>query len=353
MGSIFSITEIPQATGSKTRRQRIRFEWDNKHRNIPLQPWSFPTKLRTKRTDYPGTNSDPTEQVLGSHFEPFTLRGRWSDKFNEPGYAVKTWREFEALASSGNLVQFNFQDVFVVGLITDFVPTYLRRSEIEYSFTVSPHHRQPSSRLPRSPRTVLNATQLLRELEVINSRALELHARAPRFYIAGSLWDDVRDELEVWADTITAIDETISQRTIEPGLEPSSALLRIASMFDYLVTTARALTALLDSAETTTDLGFQQALNIILFDTWAKGINAAARLMVVTATRASRELKSRAEPNVIAIYRPQAGEHLHRISQRFYDTPFNWRRIASRNNLGNEFVLTGEELLIIPEALAR
>ena len=352
MSQVFSITELP-AFGSKARRTPIRFEWDRFHRNIPFQPWEFPTKVRTKRTDYPGTTSDPTEQVLGANFEPFTLSGRWSDKWNEPGYAVKAWREFEQLVNTANLVQFNFQDVFVVGLITGFVPTYLRRSEIRYAFTVSPHHRRPGDRVSKSPRTVLNATQLLHEVVAIRDTAAELHERAPRFFTSGSIYADIGDELATWDSTITSIEDAISQRIVAPDEEPGTALQRIAALYILLRTTAEAINELLREVRSDTDLGYVSAMNTLDFDVWAKGINYEARRMVVRGENNARELTARALPNSVAIYRPYAGEHLHRISQRFYGTPFNWRRIVTRNHLGNEMTLLGTELLIIPEATSR
>ena len=76
-------------------------------------------------------------------------------------------------------------------------------------------------------------------------------------------------------------------------------------------------------------------------------------MLVVSSERASREMLSRAKPNLIALYSPKAGEHLMKIANKFYANPLNWKRIATRNSLGSSLILTGEELLIIPEAVAR
>lgn len=350
--TVFVIQELP-AQGSKENRDAIRFEWDRRHRNIPRQPWTFPKTVTTSRTDYPGTVNDPTEQVLNVHFDPFTLEGRWSDKFNGPGYAIRTLRKFEDLVDAANLVQFTFGSIFFVGLITNLTPTYLRDQEIRYAFTVSPHHRQPGKRAGRSPRTVLNAAQLQTESQNVLDAAEAAHARAPLFFVTGSLYADVTAELAVWTATLSSIDDTINQRVVLPDFEPSSALRRLAALFRLLKATGETLRTLVRNVRSDTDLGFISGASTLNFDAWVHAIAAESRRMMIHGERSGRELESRADPVAIALYRPHAGEHLMKISNRFYNTPFNWRRIATRNKLGNTTTLTGEELLIIPEATAR
>jgi nucleoid-associated protein YgaU len=76
-----------------------------------------------------------------------------------------------------------------------------------------------------------------------------------------------------------------------------------------------------------------------------------ARLAIVGADEAERDMRTRAKASPRAIHRPYAGESLYRISERYYGTPSAWRRIYEANNLSS-LVLAGTEELLIPEASA-
>ena len=339
--------------------EREAFAWDAFHRNIPFQPWEFGLQLRTVRTDYPG-NSRPTEQILGSNFTPFTLAGRWSDKFNRfgtyenGGYADATRKEFEELVARGNLIKIKFQDLVFDGLITNVDFTYKRKDEIGYSFTFSPHHRQPgNSTQSRSPRTALNAAQLRDEVVEIRDRAKAIHGQAPKLFITGTLYSDVDTKLAAWDSSISVIEEVTNNRTALPALEPQSALRRLAAEFILLKTTSQELYQLLRDARSDNDLFFETYALILDFDFWAKGIQEQLHTMIFRADRSATDLTLRAKPGALALYRPFAGESLYGISNLFYNTPHNWRAIVARNNLGNDFTLEGDELLIIPEVVAR
>lgn len=334
-------------------RKPVRFEWYAENRNMPFRPWSFGLDVTTSRADYPGTINSPTEQVLNVRLTEFSLSGRWSDKWNEPGYAIKTWRAFEDLAGLGVMVRCSYRSVYVDGLIKNAQFTYMHEAEIGYSFTFSPHHREPGQPLQSSPRTVLNASQLLDEIVTVRDTISEFHDNSPRFFISGTLWQDVDDVLSDLNSTIGLLANVITQRIILPETEPSSALKRLAAVFRLSRTHAESLEGLLEPVRPDTSLTYEGGIQILSFEVWAKGILSHAKRLIVYAERASREMLSRAEPNAIALYRPHADEHLMKISNEFYGTPFNWKRIATRNNLGSALTMTGEELLIIPEAVAR
>lgn len=346
----FTITEIP-APGLK--RKPIQFVWNRRERNIPRQPWTFGIDQRTVRTDYPGAD-DPTEQVLGCNYTPFTLEGRWSDKFNIPGYAVDTWRQFETLVRQGNKVRLQFAEVFVEGLITNAEFDFRRSAEIGYKFTFSPHHRKPGGQfaLRRSPRTALNARQLLEEVTAIRTAAAEIHARAPRLFATGTTFVDVEALLDAWDASLATIALTIDQRVVLPNFEPAAGLRRLASLFVELEFDAISLRTMLRDSPSNTGLYYETGVLVLDYDAWTRGLQAAARNMISSANQSASDLATRAAPNAIALYRPAAGEHAYSISTRFYGTPHNYRAILTRNGMA-EATFTGDELLVIPEAAGR
>ncbi len=370
MAGVFIIEELAPYGGKEPPGGFARFEWTAAHKNMPQQPWSFGIHQRTVRTDYPGAD-DPTEQVLGPNYTPFTLTGRWDNRYNlgtrtAPGlsdaqqsvigeeYARREREKFELMVRRGNPVRITFEDITVQGIITDCSFDYRRNWDIGYSFTVSPHHRQPGGffALKRSPRTALSATQLRKEVSTHVDTMSTYHSGAPRERLVLYLFLDVDAKVLEIVSKLADVDFSIEQRNLAPEVEPNTGLLRVASEFLALSTLSQELIDILRGYSANEALDAELALATLDFEVWARGLMATARMLVISATRAASDLQQRAKPNALALYRPQAGEHLYSVSNRFYKTPHMWREIMRRNGLTTT-TLTGEELLIIPEAVRR
>ena len=370
-GATFTIEELNLLGGATPPGGYQKFEWDEAHRNLPLKPWSAGVHQRTKRTDYPGAD-DPTEQILGPNFKPFTLRGAFDNRYNAPtftdrtlgeiaialrtmvGYAVFERNRLKEVVRRGNLVRISFEQEIFVGIITDLDWDYHHKGLIGYSFTVSPHHQQPGGffALKRSPRSVLNVQQLRSEIATELEAALAIHEQAPKYALIGTIFLDAEAILDQWTTQLAAIDTAIEQRQLTPELEPTASLLRLASQFYTMGTIGVQILDLLSATDADEALSYQSGENTIRYNFWARGLMYQARTMVVVGRRAAAELQQRAEPNSIALYTPQYNEHLYKISTRFYGTADHWRAIAKRNGL-DSYTLTGDELLIIPEVNER
>jgi hypothetical protein len=125
------------------------------------------------------------------------------------------------------------------------------------------------------------------------------------------------------------------------------SVARVAAAFGALASASAALLPLLAGNPVGTALTVLQAMPVLTFNAWSREMAFQARAMVLAALGAQQDLLSRVGPDAMALYRPQAGESLYAISNRFYHTPHRWREISDRNNL-KEFVLEGDELLVIP-----
>lgn len=368
-GSTFLIEELDLLGGVRPPGGFQRFEWDEDHRNIPYKPWTFGVQQRNVRTDYPGAD-DPTTQVLGPNFTPFSVEGMWDDRYNARsvspdvrsgltqkefralagGYAVEEWQRFEMMVRRGNMVRITFESVVIQGLVENFEVDYHDSSMIGYRFTFSPHHRQPGGffQLRSSPRTVLNVQQLRDEVYEELSDAQALHEFAPTTNLVGTLYLDVDELMDRWAEKLAEIDIAIDQRQIVPDQDVAAALLRMAQLFYGMSAVGLELLDLLYATDSDEALGFENGQDTIKYNVWAKGIQYQARRMIVVGHRAAAELQQRANPNALALYRPYEGEHLYAIANRFYGNAASWRAIADRNGLVT-YTLEGTELLIIPE----
>lgn len=357
MASIFVLEELPNLGGFRPRTGvGVKFEWTAAQRNIPLQPWTFGGQQRTTRTDYPGTDR-PTEQVMGPNFTPFTLNGKWMNKFNavqdgsEGGYAVATWKAFEQMCNRGNPVSIAFQDVDIIGIITSWSFNYLREDHIEYSFTVSPHRRaSANNEILQAPEIVKTITDHVNDVNVALA-SLEVFADpnlAAGEAISGTTLRDVQQGITDTGVSVASFQSSVEQRILDTDLGDGVDINRAISALDSAIAKAAETKTQTQSLRADTDLAYKTATNVLSFETWSRGTAASARQMIFDSHQVRKELDKRASADAIAFYRPSKGESLYGISNRFYGTPHNARLIAERNGI-KDMVLEGTELLVIPE----
>ncbi len=321
-------------------------------RAAPLRPWKFGGQLRTKRTDYPGAKT-PTEQVLGPNQKPFTLNGTWDDRYNFQGYAVKEKRRFEEMCRRGNIVLMQYGEEAFNVLITDWDIDWRRKWDIGYSFTVSNHDRTEDFDIAdRSPSTAKSAQQAVEEAQLLVQQALATQDAAPVASMLKKSTDGVptADRIDralnsmsqgvnAVSDTLDNVSNTISR--------PVDQFKRMATQFRNVRELAGQVISEMIEIRSDVELGVQTATSVLDLEVWSRSLRFNMRVLLGQTTEASRDLDERADPEAQAVYRPQKDESLYAISRRFYGTPYAWRLIADRNSL-RVFVMTGDEVLIIP-----
>lgn len=316
-------------------------------RAAPKGVWSIGLRQRTSRTDYVGART-PSEQVLGSAWKPFTLSGRWDDRYNFPGFATAEWRRMTNLVGRGPLVRVSYQQVVFDGIITDLDCDYRRSWDISYAFTLSPHQTPALFDLTRSPDTVPSPSQIFDDVDLAVQATLDADAGAPRTVMTGTLAVDTEANLAQMAADRESLAATLDGRERSPLAKPVDAFTRLATQ--YRAVRASAFDTLVDlgEARSDVDLAVQTAIGVLDFEDWSRSVRFGARLAMGSAYRGDVACSELAAPDAEHFYRPQAGEHLYAISRKFYGTPHAWRLIADRNNL-TSFELTGDETLVIPE----
>ena len=304
-------------------------------------------KLRTQRTEYPGAKT-PSEQVMGPNHEPFSLEGRWDDRYNFEGFAKQTRQEFEGLCRRGSPVRIQFEAESFDCLLTDWDFEYHRSWDIRYSFTASVHSRSNDADISnRSPEQPRNARQILDDMSTIVESIVDADTNVPDSFLSTGLASTVGASIFELGAQLDAIEVTIDVRL--------SADVKVVDPFRRLATQTRSMQSIaqkmnLDtiSIKADVDLGPKTAVTVLLFETWSRSLRFNNRVLISTTVKGSDELDERAAPNAIGLYRPSQGESIYHISRLFYGTPHGWRLIAERNNLPG-IKLTGDELLIIPE----
>jgi len=358
-----------------------QFIWSTANKAIPHNSWAMPLKMRTARSDMPGS-TQPIEQILGWNFEPFTLNGLWDDRWLGAEGAMGMMTAFEQMVQEGKMVLLQLSDgengsVSMYGIVTDFTPTYRRGDYINYSVTVSPHFRtvgfigEAIATLPKDPReAVLAALDIALDMAasqanvgVPTDMGPLLRAIAPKIVkpvlpmtppfqasdygpgVVGGFLDDIFQSIGEALDMV-------QNNVLDPLTSGSLALLRLSTRVASIQSTLSTMTTQLSSASSTAGLAYETGLGVLEFESWSRAMAANARLMWLENHRFQEDLAKRTDAKAKALYRPFKGESLYSISQRFYHTPHEWRRIMDRNGL-TSLTLAGTELLIIPELVQK
>lgn len=347
----FTVTEL-RRSGESLIETPVKFVWTAAEHSVPRNSWEFGLELRTVREDYPGA-TEPVEQVLGWNFTPFTISGQWDDRYMGSGRALETYVSFEKLFKRGSLIRVEFEQISIVGLIKSVSFNYKLESLIEYQFEFSPHFRESSNQTGvNSSAAVLGGAlslpgDLVEDVKALSGGLLDVQSNAPSIQLNGTLGSDALDAADNLAREIDAVGVQLNQR-VAKATQPIDGLRRVANGFSVVKTRAQQVIETMVSARSDLNVAWDSAVGILSFDVWSTGLRAMARLALLTSHDASASIAKRADPQPAALYRPQAGENLYSVSQRFYGTPFQWRLIAERNGL-TSLTLTGTELLIIPE----
>lgn len=354
---VFVIQELRRtAGGTDAPLEAERFEWTASTtapsprggaRAAPLGGWSLGTEVVLVRTDYPGARS-ASVQVVTAKRKPFTLSGKWDDRWNFAGYAVGEFRRFEAMVERGNICRFQFQGQVIEGIVRDFDPEYRGDWLVKYTFTVEALQRPDRYQPNRAPAGPLTPAQRFDDAAVAIVSLQTAADTVPAGALGGTLADDVGTDMAATIANRDALGATLDQRDLRPNAQPSASLPRLATQFRQLGASAQDTIDRLVEVRADVDLVTVTAESVLRFEDWSRSMRFNARLLLGRSIDGARDMDERASPNAERLYRPFEGESLYAISRKFYGTPHSWRLIAERNGL-SEFTLTGDETLIIPE----
>jgi hypothetical protein len=210
--------------------------------------------------------------------------------------------------------------------------------------------KQEAVQTVRNPRKSLNAEQLQSTLSEEITELQNAHLAAPAFFIGGELFVSVGLRLTAIVGFQTNFSASLTAKFSGTSTFRAGTSLRfLANQAFSMHSSAIEILDLLATAKSDTNLFYETDYVVTSqFNVWVKTMSTRCRRLSLRARLVANELIERAEPDALRLYRPQANESLYAISQRFFGTPFSWRRIAARNYL-TSYVMTGAEILIIPE----
>lgn len=355
---VFRITE-KRKVGRSYQPTGVSFEWSAEDFSAPRGPWQFGVQLRTARKDLPGSE-DPSEQVLGWAYSPFTISGVWDDRHAGAGFAMQTYRDFEALTKRGNFVEIQFEQIAITGLITKADFSYQRKDMIGYAFSFSPHKRfegesvrqdvNPSRRVVVDPsEAVARAREGLEALQRAQAQARAANLSSVQQLLGTGLFADINNAIDSIAVDITST-EAIVNKEILKAQDAANALQRGAQTMQSVKTKIAGILATTNHAVSTAQMAIDTAVSTLKFESWIRGLSSTARLSAVSCEQSRQDFALRASAKPKRMHRARQGESLYSISNLYYGNPHQWRAIMTHNRLSS-LILAGGELISIPEAL--
>ena len=354
---ILTISELSRV-GQSLQPTGVEFKFGRENFSAPRGPQNFGVQLRTSRQDLPGSE-EPTEQVLGWNYTPFTVTGVWDDRYAGTGFAERTRRDFEDMVKRGNPVRYQFEQVAFIGLITNLQINYRRQDQQGYSFTISPHFRHEGETVRQNPnsrrkivfdpkQSVAKARRALELLKADQELARLKRASLVQSKLKSGLFADINSSIDDIETSITSAEGTVNNQILKPGQDAANALNRAAQTMNSAKTAVSALLSKTRSIGVSSYLATSSLIDSLKYETWHRSLSGSARLFQVAAERARQDLAFRAKPKPKRLHRVKQGESLYQISNLYYGTPHQWRELAKINHL-NSVVLEGGELLEIPE----
>lgn len=310
-----------------------------------VQPWGTGIKMRNVRYDLPGTKY-PSRQVLGSSRKPFTINGKFDDRYNYKGYALEEKRRFEDMVSRGNEVEISLGTEVYICLITDADWQQRRDWDISYSIQCDPSKRKDESRdLNASPFTVEKPGQAMDDINVLSDGIAAAHRLHPPGVMDSTI-GVVNQKLQALSESIQAFQGSVNSATgRKSGL---GQFQQMAIKAQNIQGDCAGVVAALVSAKSSEQTGIRTAKNVLKFDNWAKTMCFLTRLTMGRAGQAHRGLAERQTPTTKRLYRPRRGQSVYQVSQECYGTPYAWGTIARANNF-HGLSFDGTEVLVIPE----
>jgi nucleoid-associated protein YgaU len=308
------------------------------------------TTQRTKRTEYPGNEGRPTEQVLGWNLEDgWTVSGEWDRRRMGTGVPESTKADIEALVKSGARVSVQLDDLRYVGRITKLAPV-MTAYGFRYTLTISPHSDDGGARVNpgglQGQTVVKTPDDYWTDVSALYDSAAARQDDAPQWWFGGVYYSSAGTALLDLSATVASIRASLDSR---PDAQATPVEVVRASVSLFAQAQAQAATAAEVLAGVSSDdaLAWDNPAGVLAFESWSRGIGADMRALQWSAYQATVGLGMQVDPSVMALYKPRRHESLYSIARRFYGDPLLWREISSRNRL--QFTnLTGEETLVIP-----
>jgi hypothetical protein len=320
-------------------------------RALPYQGVGFGGKMRTAVTWYPG-NPEATIQVLGPELDSTTMEGMWKDRFllrqaELSGFdaaltgatAAQLVRAFEILRDSGNELRVQWADTVRRGILTEFVPTWLRSQDVRWTATWTWFAANPDQPVRAAPAPLPGKdvnTALIRHDNAFVS-APKIIAKDYLSEINGFV-DGVRRQAGKVFDAIRE-----AQRQIQT---PVALVQKVLSAADSLQAEAEDEVGRLTNIPYTYAQTADRVVGVLSVEAWRRRTAGASDRLVAAVKRTAEQYERTIVSDVLDVIVVSEDVTLRQLSTRYYGSPDSWTVIADANGLVDSVVPAGTVLVI-------
>jgi hypothetical protein len=340
-------------------------------RAMPYRGLEFERNTAAEFTWYPG-NPVATTQLLGSKMKPTTLNGMWKDRFIKSvtddnvavmpeGIALFNGQQIASVLDlveavdqmqlEGLPVRFEWGAIVRVGTFMRFKQKWERFEDLEWEM----EFQWTGTGAPQSPVTVPLMPSALSFAAQMQNLSDILHAaiHPPAFQVADDFLRTVNTAVALVDDAgkdMTAAVSNATRLISAPADASARALAAAESIKDAAASIVTAVegTAPLDviksSSPSLLTLG-----DSLQADNYARGIKQASRALQAFAASAGDDLRaSLNQDTLLAAFVARGPMDLRDVSQRYYNTPDEWRRLLSYNARSSSRLSAGD-LILVPK----
>jgi hypothetical protein len=340
-------------------------------RALPYQGFELEGSMRMETTWYPG-NAVATVQMLGAEEKPTTIKGMWKDKFLrsttddnvsvEPTAVARLNDQavadvdslvtaVERMRLAGRLVKVTWGTKVRIGILTRFKQNWIRFEdldwEMEFQWISRGEKQSPvTSSVPPEADSFAKtmATAFARLSAAIDTATLQ-------FQVVEDFMSQVNDAVSIIDSASQEMTSAVSNATQlisapqDAGSRALAAAESIKEQASAIVTTVEAFPPLeLVKTSTPEALDLGDALQA---DTFSREIKASARSLQAIASAQGDDLRASLDIDaLLAVFIARGPMDLRDVSQRYYSTPDQWRRLLSYNQFASSAIEAGVMVLV-------
>lgn len=322
-------------------------------RGLPYRPYTLKTKQRIDLTWYPG-NPVATATVLGAAEEPTTIQGMWKDKFiGEPGAIVFAGNDVtnvrdaagivDELVRSGRPLEVTWDLTTRHGHLTSFEKSWTTTRDLQWSMTFDWISRGEGI----SPVVVVIDVALGDAVGTLRQLATDLNdATEAPFSTDPSFQETLRNAMDTIEERVAEM-FALAEGLARTGLSPVDAVRRAISVANNLVIQLQELAFFLKlevaAARNIFAERFQDKLNAEIY---VRTLLSRTRDLRDVAIAHRAAFARQIQTELLGTHAVREGDDLRDLAQRYYGSPFEWRRIFLYNNLSTPALSRGQVLLI-------
>jgi hypothetical protein len=299
---------------------------------------------------------------MGATEAPTTITGAWKDRFigdttTEPciavnGVAVLTARDaiklFDSICREGQELEVTWDEDVRVGFLEDFESSRQNIHDVEWSMQFAWISRgQAATAVVLASSVSLASTASTARQRLNTMRRLLQNPPYPLIPQFQNTIAAAMVEFEVDVQNIEGAASTVAVL----ATAPIDASRSVIAACNSLVSTGKELRDYFDSfvpglTNQITSVATQSYGQSLASLDYTRELQAESSAMVNFAVESRSEYSARIESDLLGIYESRQGDDLRTVSQAYYNTPFQWRTLATFNLLEDVTLQPGTVVLI-------